>query len=31
MEIDIAGGHRLRINGAYDPEALARLVLGLSA
>jgi transposase len=23
IEIDIAGGHRLRINGAYDPEALA--------
>jgi transposase len=31
IEIDIAGGHRLRISGAYDPEALARLVLGLSA
>ena len=31
IEIDIAGGHRLRINGAYDPEALARLIRGLSA
>jgi transposase len=30
IEIDIAGGHRLRINGAYDPEALARLIRGLS-
>ena len=23
--IDLAGGHRIRINGGYDPEALARL------
>ena len=30
IEIDIAGGHRLRIVGAYDPEALARLIRGLS-
>ncbi len=30
IEIDIAGGHRMRINGAYDPEALARLIRGLS-
>jgi len=30
IEIDIAGGHRLRINGAYDPDALARLIRGLS-
>jgi transposase len=30
IEIDLAGGHRLRISGAYDPEALARLVRGLS-
>ena len=30
IEIDIAGGHRLRIVGAYDPETLARLVRGLS-
>ncbi len=25
IEIDIAGGHRLKIVGSYDPEALARL------
>lgn len=31
IEIDIAGGHRLRIIGGYDPEALARLICGLSA
>ncbi len=31
IEIDIVGGHRLRISGAYDPEALARLIRGLSA
>ncbi|WP_050521794.1 IS66-like element accessory protein TnpA [Pseudorhodobacter wandonensis] len=31
IEIDVAGGHRLRIIGAYDPEALARLIRGLSA
>jgi len=30
IEIDIAGGHRLRIDGAYDPEVLARLIRGLS-
>ena len=30
IEIDIAGGHRLRISGAYDPEALAHLIRGLS-
>ena len=30
IEIDIASGHRLRISGAYDPEALARLIRGLS-
>lgn len=30
IEIDIAGGYRLRIGGAYDPEALARLIRGLS-
>ena len=30
IEIDIAGGHRLRIVGAYDPEVLARLIRGLS-
>lgn len=31
IEINIAGGHRLRIIGGYDPEALARLIRGLSA
>ena len=31
IEIDIAGGHRLRLIGGYDPEALARLIRGLSA
>jgi len=30
IEIDIAGGHHLRIVGSYDPEALARLIRGLS-
>ncbi|MGB4828533.1 MAG: transposase [Paracoccaceae bacterium] len=30
IEISVAGGHRLRIVGAYDPEALARLIRGLS-
>ena len=30
IEIDIAAGHRLRINGSCDPEALARLIRGLS-
>ena len=31
IEIDVAGGHRLRIVGGYDPNALARLIRGLSA
>jgi transposase len=31
IEIELAGGHRLRIIGSYDPEALARLLRGLSA
>ena len=31
IEIELAGGHRLRIVGSYDPEALARLLRGLSA
>ena len=31
LEIDLAGGHRLRITGAYDADALARLILGLSS
>jgi len=30
MEIDLAGGHRLRMSGRYDPDALARLIRGLS-
>ena len=30
MEIVLAGGHRLRIEGAYDPDALARLLRALS-
>ena len=30
IEIDIAGGHQLRIVGGYAPEALARLIRGLS-
>lgn len=30
LEIEIAGGHRLRVSGAYDPEALAQLIRGLS-
>jgi len=30
IEIDLAGGHRLRISGTYDPEALVHLVRGLS-
>lgn len=29
IEIDIAGGHPLRIFGGYDPEALSRLIRGL--
>lgn len=29
-EIDTAAGHRLRISGTRDPEALARLIRGLS-
>ena len=31
IEIDLAGGHRMRISGSYDPEALARLTRGLTA
>ena len=31
IEIDLAGGRSLRIIGSYDPEALARLIQGLSA
>ena len=31
IEIDLAGGHRMWISGSYDPEALARLIRGLTA
>ena len=31
IEIELAGGHRVRISGSYDPEALARLLRGLTA
>jgi len=30
LEIELAGGHRLRVSGSYDPEALVRLIRGLS-
>lgn len=30
IEIELAGGDRMRISGSYDPEALARLIRGLS-
>ena len=30
IEVELAGGHRLRISGTYDPEALAHLIRGLS-
>lgn len=30
IEIDRAGGHRLRITGPYDADALAQLIRGLS-
>ncbi|MGV8988894.1 MAG: IS66-like element accessory protein TnpA [Cypionkella sp.] len=29
IEVELAGGHRLRISGSYDPETLARLIRGL--
>jgi transposase len=31
IEIELAGGHRMRISGGYDPEALSRLIRGLTA
>ena len=31
IEIELAGGHRMCISGGYDPEALARLIRGLTA
>ena len=30
MEIALAGGHRLRIEGSFDPEAVARLMRALA-
>ena len=30
IELELAGGHRLRVVGTYDPEVLARLIRGLS-
>ena len=30
IEIELAAGHRMRISGSYDPEALARLIRGLT-
>ncbi len=30
LEIEISAEHRLRVSGAYDPEALAQLIRGLS-
>jgi transposase len=30
IELELSGGHRLRIVGSYDPEALARLIRGLA-
>jgi transposase len=30
IEIDLADGQRMRISGSYDPEALARLIRGLT-
>jgi transposase len=31
IEITLTGGHRISVSGAYDPEALCRLVRGLSS
>jgi transposase len=31
IEIELASGHSLRISGAYDADALARLIRGLTA
>ncbi len=30
IDIELSGGHRLRISGSFDPDALARLIRGLS-
>ena len=31
LEVELACGHRLRIVGAYDPDAVAQLIRSLSA
>lgn len=31
IEVELAGGHRLRITGAYDADALSRLLRALTA
>ncbi len=31
IEIELANGHRLRVNGAFDPDAVARLARSLGA
>ncbi len=31
MQIELVSGHRLTISGSYDPDALAALILKLSA
>jgi len=31
LEIELAGGHRLRLSGVYDPDALAMLIRKLGA
>ena len=30
IETDLVDGHRMRVSGSYDPEALARLIRGLT-
>ncbi len=30
IDIELSGGHRMRIGGSYDPDTLARLIRGLS-
>jgi transposase len=30
IDIELSGGHRMRVSGSYDPDALARLIRGLS-
>lgn len=31
IELDLAGGHRMRVIGSYDADCLVRLIRGLSA